>query len=302
MFGRTGNIATSRDFIIAVKNELTGINNLPGFWSQFKEFITYYSMPSAKSDSAGRFQLLISTRCRGKPEFFVLDSYTRSLEIVKSPWISLGSGKSLLDPIIERDYAERIRQITEAIQDYPLPNYIQSYFVCLWLSELALTFEKSILEKNGVGGAFHFTFQNTQLESVQEPALYVFCDVNLASQRVTCWFYRVCFVEGCLVIEQVIPPNQIPDAPEGKHERFASCDEAARPDIVEQLTNDPTFHKKMKRQLNAQPFYRFCGFGFTNPLYRKGFGFHFTTEGDYVVTPDGQISEEYKSLIISNFQ
>jgi hypothetical protein len=73
----------------------------------------------------------------------------------------------------------------------------------------------------------------------------------------------------------VIPPNQIPDAPEGKHERFASCDEAARPDIVEQLTNDPTFHKKMKRQLNAQPFYRFCGFGFTNPLYRKGFGFHF---------------------------
>jgi len=302
VFGRAGNMAASRDFIIAAKVALNRINTLSDLWSQFEDFVTFYDMPVAESDAGGRFSLLLSSRCRGDPEFFKLDSRVRQLVPIHSSWISLGSGKTLLDPLIEMDYISRIDQITKIIRAQGLPNHIYPYFICLWLSELALTFEKTILEERGVGGVFHFIVQSNQDEAVQGPALYVFSDANNANRQITCWFYRVCFVEGCLIVEEVIPPNQLPNAPEGKHKRSAYCNEASRPDILEQFADDPTFKERMRKQLNGLPFYQFCGFGFTNPEYRRGFGFHFTNEGKYVVTPDGQISDEYKAYIASNFQ
>lgn len=302
MFGRAGNVAASRDFILAVKGALPTSDTLPSLWKQFEEFITFYDMPRAETNAGGRFQVLLSSRCMGKPELYLLDSFNRKLSPVKGDWVSVGSGKIALDPLVRQHYKHTIGEITKIIQIYPVPKQIYPHFICLWLSELTLTFEKSALEKIGVGGAFHFVYQTDNLETMQNPALYVFCDANIAAKQITCWFYRVCFVQGCLVVEQVIPPHQLTDVPLGKHERQAFCDEASRPDIMDRMVNDPEFKEKMKQELNALPFYQFCGFGFTNPAFRRGFGFHFTNEGKYVVAPDGEIADEYKALIVSHFQ
>lgn len=301
IFGRAGNMATSRDFILAVKSALTGRNTLPGFWQQFQDFVSFYDMPTGQTDRAGRFQLLLSSRCLGKPKFYLLDSYHRTVSSVENSWISIGSGREDLDPLVERDYKLRLDEIVRIIQSYGLPRQIYSYFVCLWLSELTLSFEKRFLEEKGVGGVFHFAFQTSNQEAIQEPALYVFSAANLKTKQVTCWLYRVCFVQGCLIVEHIIPPNQDAAAPLGKHERHAFCDEASRPDIVTQLES-PGFADKMKEEINALPFYQFCGFGFLNPIHRKGFGYHFTNEGKYVVTKDGEIADEYKAFIVSHFE
>lgn len=302
IFGRTGNDASSRDFILGIKKAITAGTTLSDLWRQFEEFIHSYDMPVSTSDTDGRFQLLLSSRCRGKPEFFVLDSYQRSLEPVHAPWISLGSGKVLLDALVERVYAKRIDGIMEEIRAHGVPSYVIFNFVCLWLSELTLTFEKGALESHGVGGAFHFLLQTEKYESTQAPALYVFIDADVVHRQVILWQYRICFVQGCLVVEHIIPPNQTSGTPKGQYEAFVMCDTTSGRDVEEKVTSDPDFGHTLKKQIDGLPFYRFCGFGFANPRLRLGFGFHFTNEGKYAVTRDGRISDEVWAHILNTIR
>ena len=54
-----------------------------------------------------------------------------------------------------------------------------------------------------------------------------------------------------------------------------------------------------EKTTSKQPYYFFCGFGYTNPQYRRGFGFHVTTEGDYIIGQDGIFPDVMQQIIDS---
>src|SRR3990172_4955714 len=71
IYAITGNLDAARQFICKAKEYLTGRDTLVGFWDKYHLFVKHYPFPT-KANSI--FKLLLSARCSGKPEFFILDS------------------------------------------------------------------------------------------------------------------------------------------------------------------------------------------------------------------------------------
>lgn len=295
MFGRLGSDNHGREFILAAKAAVTGKNTLVGFWERFRDFASSYGFPKNGGD---HFQVLLSSRSAGEPELYLLDS-RKGLSPVSDDLITLGIGKSLLDPLVEQEYVPRLEEISTKLKEKNHPDRLFPYFMCLWLMELSKGLERSQLESVGVGGVFHFILQTNRKEATQLPALYVLSGPDRARRRVYSWIYRVAFAEGGQVIETLTPPGQVPDTPSAEHERVVLFDTASRP-IVSSIDAEP-LQRKILEEIKSQPWYFFCGFGFINPTERKGLGFHVTTEGKYVVNQDGEIDSGYQKFIASNF-
>jgi tetratricopeptide (TPR) repeat protein len=306
IFGRSGNEETGRQFILAARTYVQPSvdscedNSAEQYWTRFQEFVSFYDFPGgAESDTRG-FKMLLSTRSSGNPELYLLDSSDRVLAPVSDRWISIGSGKALLDPLVEHDYLSRVEEIARYLEESGIP-WSYPYFLCLWLSELTLSAEQSRLESVGVGGVFHFIYQTATCESPQEPALYVLSMADCDTRTIYLWLYRICYTRGCVAVEEVIPPGQLLHAPNGEHKCTILCNEASRPDIKNALETGG-LEECIKEDLNRLPFYFFCGFGVANPSDRKGWGYHITNEGKYVVTKDGVIAPFYQELIASQFE
>lgn len=299
IFGRVGNAKESKEFILKTKYSLTPTNTVEGFWHEFERIVDGYNFP--KSNDAG-FKLLLSTRHSGKPEFYLLDSRDGLSRLDKS-LVTFGSGKAILDDLIQRDYAMRIREITEALSGPSFQDELPPYLLCLWLTELSQSAQGVKIERHGVGGVFHFVFQTDKSEHTQKPSLYVLADAEVRLRTIYYWQYRVCFVNHWLVIDALIPPGRSPDFPRGTQDRIALLDEASLPPKEVGEWNPQELYKHLQdnieSELEQQPFYFFCGIGYTNPKHRRGFGVFVTTKGDYIFT-EGRINPEVEAKIIED--
>lgn len=240
---------------------------------------------------------MFSTRSFGQPEFYVLDSRYGELHYIENNWCSIGKGKDILDNLLEQEYFPRIKNLDEHLDKKVIP-----YILCLWLSELVLSSDRQRFEKEEVGGAFHFIYQTKDYEASQKPALYVLNDINTKENVIFSWLYRVCYVQGCLSVEEFTPPNQYAESPFGKLNKIALCNEASRPEIMDLKLKD--LELAIREEANSLPWYYFCGFGFVNRIYRKGSKIHLADQGKhkYVIGKDGQIASEYKEFLVRCFE
>jgi len=267
IFGLSGNIERGKEFILTVKDLLHTTMNPSESWSNFKQIISCYNFHNDKDD---HFQIILSTRASGTPELFKFDSI-KGLNTYgfKNGFISVGSGKKILDNFILEKCIPEMNEFPSAV----LENY--PFFLCLKLIELSESYGHDRLEKLDVGGLFHFIYQTDMFEAAQKPALYVLSAANLREKIIYLWIYRICRVynDRGLFVEIWAPPGS-------KNRRFMTFNSITWPEIPEFL--DEAFKKKIIEEAEAQPFYYFCGFGFTNPGERKMPAVHFTTKGDYL--------------------
>jgi len=169
IFGRIGSEFHSGGFIRAFRRVIhEKRDTLQGFWHQFEGFVDNYPFSGNQDD---QFQLLLSTRAFGEPSFYVLDTRD-GIQPIDDPRdcyiVTYGGGKEILDPKVEGSFSTWL----ELIQEYLLDQMKLSdaiafatapYCLCLWLSEMSLTYERGRLEEHGVGGVFHFIYQEALL-------------------------------------------------------------------------------------------------------------------------------------------
>lgn len=286
IYGRIGSAEKSQQFINAFQQSIDGTINTPeGFSQRLEQFVTSYSFPQGKGN---HFKLLLSKRMFGVPLFSILDSNTGLSPILESAQnylITYALGKNALDPIVNETFVPRLKS---HLSDLVSNNYVQDintartlapYFLCLWLSELSLTFEKSWLEaaKNGVGAPFHFMFQTYNGEVPQKPAIYIFSSRDGTKKDIYSWIYRVAYLSRGVYFETRMPPMQDQRYPSGKIERAMIGPD---PELIEIESN---ILSESEIELNALPYFYFCGIGFSPPSNRN-------TNG-YFVSPTGNIAE-----------
>jgi hypothetical protein len=254
IFGLSGNIERGKDFILTVKDVLHKTMSPSESWSKFNHIISCYNFHKDKDD---HFQIILSTRASGTPELFKLDSIQGLTTYgFENGWISVGSGKQFLDKYISEQCIPEMKKFPDEVsKNYP-------FFLCLKLTELSESFGHAYLEKLNVGGLFHFIYQTNKIEAAQKPALFVFSAANLREKIIYLWIYRICRVynDRGLFVEIWAPPGS-------KNRRFMTFNSLTWPEIPEFI--DESLKNKIIEEAEAQPFYYFCGFGFTNPTESK---------------------------------
>jgi hypothetical protein len=306
IYGVIGNAKHANELILGFKRSTGTERALHILWERFQEVVRAHSFSEREDD---RFKLLLSTRSSGVPAFYILDP-TKTNRLIaietKAPYAiaSLGSGKTSLDKFV----AEKAQSTLEEIWRYlacerKLPrrsvHEISPYFFCLWLSELSLTTEKVFLESRFVGGPFHFLYQTGEVESTQNPAVYIFSAADRKAKIVSSWWYRVAYARGGLYIECWSPPSR--DSTHSGIEEYLLFSSAASPGIQTLDTN--TLYEQVKRDLNAQPFWFFCGLGHTYPRDREHHFFNVSADGkkEDLIGEDGQLTPDIRKLIESGF-
>ena len=121
IFGRAGDAQASAKFIKAARG-VVGSKTPSSNWLIFQEFVKSYPVSTDQ-----HFKLLISSRASGKPKLYELDSRCGLVEVEgDTTWTSIGSGKELLDPIVEKCLNAAIpegltqEKLSEIARDYNL--------------------------------------------------------------------------------------------------------------------------------------------------------------------------------------
>jgi hypothetical protein len=307
IFGRVGSAYHSRKFITRFKESIKRREICPlDLWHKFQQFVESYQFPKGNND---KFQLLLSTRSSGEPRFHLLDSLAGISGIDTNSeyhFISFGSGKKVLESFERKQFVPRLKALQNYLisnRDWPPPviHMISPYCLCLWLSELSLTFESGLLKQHFVGGVFHFICQTNGVEAPQKPTIYIFSARIPDSRTIYSWIYRVAYVQKGLWVEAHMPPNQNARAPNGQSEKMILFDEASRDDI--RNVDRGTLDKEIKDELNSLPFYFFCGFGFANPSDRNLYSFIASTSGrrEDIFDKAGDLMPGPRGFITSNY-
>jgi len=289
IFGMSGHEPSGRRFIIDFKKQIKTSNSIKTNWELFQDYIR--SKPAtSRSDS---FELILSYRGDGFPLFYVYDSYRRSLVSRLEQEISIGSGKEVLDPLVDEFVTERESKIIDDfIQEgirggrKALTDYF--YFLSLWLTEVSMGFEVSQLEKYGVGGVFSFYIQTPFDERRQEPSVYVLHWPDIKNNTVYAYSYRLLFIDDFLVVllhsrprPQVIYPLFNP--------RYSGPLTEAELDRIDEGI--------LRRAYEKQEYF-FCGFGFADPDFRGRFICHISPHGDHLaINSDGEIDKKYQGML-----
>jgi hypothetical protein len=296
IFGRAGNEFQSRAFILDFKEQIENTQEtVESKWNKFISFSKPYI--SSKYD----FQILLSVRLGKSPSFFLFDSISGLSKLPHAPneFVSYGSGKHYLDQQIKNKYTKRLKIVGETIEAQGLPKEIDSsiilsHLICLWLSELSLTFERSTLEeKYDVGGAFHFMYQNINSEYAQYPSVYVYSSADRDNRKISSWVFRIKFGQGCMIIDK--------HSPGGATSGEVICSDASRKGIGKVDIND--LKKEANNIMDRAPYYNFCGFGFTDPQERYTYGFNFSSIGEKgeLFDEQGNLLRRWRKLIEHNF-
>ena len=131
--------------------------------------------------------------------------------------------------------------------------------------------ERDVLEREGVGGGFHFVYQTNEKEDGQLPTLLVMADRGTDNHLMTLWMVRVVRCEIGFVLEVLTPPGQLSVADSGKYRKIVSLDplvEWSLPGQEGQLTAEQ--QNILQRSLDASanlPFYSCCVIGAIDPDY-----------------------------------
>lgn len=306
VYGSIGSSGAATSFIRRFKESIyKDTDRISGFWQQLCAFIKQYPFPSRRVD---HFQLLLSHRGLGDPRFAKLDSFS-GLEEGEIPhsyfMLAYGSGCEILNDDLTNIYTPQLKimqryLLDEKKLDIHTVHAISPYFLCLWLCEKSLTFEKSHLATKGVGGVFHFIQQTASLEATQHPALYLFSAVDRTSREIRTWLYRVSSAQGGLYVESHAPPDY--PGSKGIVNKLITFDVAARYDVLGMPENK--LRAVVEVELASQPFYRFCGFGFTDPSERRGFGFMTSTNGKRqdLFDEEGHPTPKLQAHLIDTFE
>lgn len=178
---------------------------------------------------------------------------------------------------------------------------VSPYLLCLWLSELTLTFEGEWLKEHGVGGVFHFVAQTPSGESAQAPAVYVFSAADRVNKTIRSWLYRVVPVAGGLYVEERIPPSV--EGGEGSVSNDTLFDTAARYDLPKYTEEELVGMVKEELDAIGSRFF-FCGFGFADPGDRASTGFVATNELriEDLFAPDGRLTSWVRDQIVKGIE
>lgn len=279
MFGYCGCVESAREFIRRARRQLAGrYHSVREIWDAFVEYANTYDFPSAEPFS---FELLLSTRAFGSPRLFVLDSRTRLLRMMMENIVTLGRGQDILDDFVKLNFGHRA-----ALGDDQKPEVLP-WMWCLQLMERAQGDEKSYLNRLGVGGYFHYSFQTATAESRQPPALYVICEPDKEKAQIICRAFRIFFCGPALVVEC---PNS--------NQRFVIFDYASWPRVLD--LNDEQLKQLQQRidfEANSDPFYNFCGFGCAVPALRGRNPAQITTEARYLLDRSGAQRPEFSKMV-----
>lgn len=299
IYGLAGNIDNASAFIKWARMYIVDTSNTLSAWEKFKEFTTsVYDFPQGENNL---FQILLSSRHSGQPEFYLMSS-NRELIGCEEERVSIGSGKELLDAPVEEKYRVRIEEARQALTDKNAPTaIIHPYFLCLMLSEMTLAFQRPRLEEKKVGGVFNFVYQTSTDDSFQEPALYIFSDVNRNTNKILLWGYRVCRIQEGLYLE-CNDNSLLPGIPE---EVYAALFHDPTEVELEDIRANPEFQQKIQKMINELPFYYFCGFGYVHPRFQYGHECHIALDNnpDTLIIKQfgGEISEEFEELIKKHY-
>src|SRR5947207_2630703 len=236
-------------------------------WSLLARRVTDYKFSPNHS-----FELLISTRHSGSPQFYRLRSKDRTLVAV-GDLCSVGSGKELFDHPLRTFDANR-SQTAKVLPVSPADVWLP-YAYCHWLTEQSLGFPRELVESKHVGGIFHFIMQRPVDEGRQAPSLFVVCKVK-GGRELDVLPSRISFADGAMVYEEhgktpVITWNTI-DFPELRFTKPNSP----------QFT---TFVKGAVRNTRSQPYYFYCGFVFANSEYHGKVAGSIYDGRNYLVDP-----------------
>jgi hypothetical protein len=332
IFARVGSEKRSHQFITTFQERLEGVTDTTsGYWQRLVDFVSAYTFHSEPFDY---FELILSTRAFGEPQFFILSSTKGKLvapDIDSASYISTyGSGQELLDSYVfgegglphplNKSFMDRLITVNDEYSGMGHDSMIfqlqAPYYICLWLSELTLTSERSNVNAEGVGGPFHFVYQTRELEDAQEPAVYVLTQYDLAAFAATgkyqasSSFCRVAYVWSALVIESFLAPNHNPNLPDGGHTINVIYDPAVRPEL---LDYDPIHDRErliaeVNEELELLPFFSFCGMGYWYPEARERTAVlarsNGTRESIYKITDENTtvLSAELSEFVRSNFE
>lgn len=275
MYGIVGNTYLASDFIQSFKLSIPSEESLAYLWERFIEVVNGYSFAKGIENS---FLLILSFITRDRPQFFVLDSEQGSIKIAQKEGTNIvetfGSGKSKLD-----DYVfTHVNTKLDAMQMYlekqegfskELINKISPFFICQQINELILTSERMVLEKDQVGGPFHFIYQTVDTQKFQAPSVYILSFPNKENRTIHSEMYRVAFPNNMMYIEKnsSFQIGKV-DGDLGVGENFL-INQASNPDFigleVEEIIDIG------RKGLIGMDYWSFLGIGRSNPENREHF-------------------------------
>lgn len=299
IFGWCGNEKAGRDFILAAKYQIGRNGCISKFWEDFLLFTKEYEFSKEPNQ---RFELLLSCRINGQPQFFLLDSYNGLIK-KNETIITIGSGKPLLDKLVFGEYQKKARQFEKILssKEYAeLKREIPPYLFAFWLSQLTRSQYRALLEKHGVGGIFHFVSQSGTQTFFQKPSKYILCSYDNKTRTIYPWQYSIFSVDYWLVVVEATPKWQSAEKPDGKFDLYAFLDEAALPPSPKGWWNPEELYAKLKesydRKIEDLPYFHFYAVGYTNPIENPRFGITFGPFGEQLFPEKGVHSVVLKWL------
>lgn len=279
MYAGSGFVAPMRRFIIRFKARCGS----RAAWDDFGSFATSYT----EHAPGQAFQLLLMSRHSGQSQFYLYESETNTIT-ERQDYITLGSGSAVLDEYLGQFRNERNNMIVKYLQDHDAPLWFFGYYYCLALLEFVQGDAYDAANKHGVGGVFHFSYQDNKLEHRQHPAVYVIVRVMPENRTLIQTLYRVTFEEMALVVE------------DGTKRSFTiSVDSAASPQVIGlSKAETSALEQRVFQGALQQPFYNFLGAGFADEARRGNWVDHINYGNDpYLLTREAIHSDVLKRFV-----
>jgi hypothetical protein len=227
------------------------------------------------------------SRHSGQSQFYLYDSATNEI-IEEGDYITLGSGKDVMDEYLRAFRKERNEMIMAHLREHDAPLWFFGYYYCLALMEFVQGDAYDAANRHGVGGVFHFSYQDNELEHRQHPAVYVIVRVMPENRTLVHTLYRVTFEKMALVVE------------DGTKRSFTiSVDAAASPQVAELSHADvKDLEQRVFQAALQQPFYNFLGAGFADEARRGNWADHINYGNDpYLLTRETIHSDVLKAFV-----
>jgi hypothetical protein len=199
-----------------------------------------------------------------------------------------------LDKLVFGEFQKKARQFDEMLssKEYiEMKREIPPYLYSFWLSQLAQSQHRELLESHGVGGIFHFVSQSGKETFFQKPSMYYLCSYDKKTRTIYPWRYSLLYIDYWLVVVVATPKGQSAETPDGRYDLRAFLDEAALPPSPKRWWNPEKLYEELKknydREIESLPHFHFYGVGHTTPIENPQFGITFGPLGEQLFTKNG---------------
>lgn len=284
LYGISGYKEPAAQLIHSIRSGVARKSGASALWTGLNEIVEQHCF-----DSRYPFELILSSRYSGTPRLYRLSSSVGRVEEVVERTITTGTGTELLDAGLKEFESTTFLGMWDQKRAHGVPERIFPHLYCLWLTERTRGHEVSVLEKHGVGGVFHFCWQDRRGEYAQGPSVYL-----LASQghpKPVVYGFRAARYPSALLIDDPVAGSAV------IFDDLAKPDGDTRPgqgQDIEELA------KKIVEQDRAGQHYEFCGIG--NPESRRCFYAMQLAKSEKDCFPrDGQVLESENGRKLTAF-